>query len=234
MSASDTPQIDDLRFEITDQDGNTATCEALFMFDSPFFSKSYVVYTDGGVSEEGYTNVFASAYDKETLVVPADGGLASIDLSPITDDEEWAIIQQQLENYQRAIAGIGPDGSEGAEDDPIPLITELAAGAELAESFDYHFENGEVVTFGMQRNPSPANELDQVSFTLPASEHERLIRLFFEEQFGGWDPDDPAQVQTRQVLDAMVIGKSEDGNICTLEPQQCHVFYRHRNDALEE
>ncbi len=232
MSEQDTPQIDDLRFEIADENGATATCEALFMFDSPFFNKSYVVYTDGGTSEEGFTNVFASAYNKETLVVPADGGLASIDLSPITDDEEWAIIEQQLEQYQRAVAGIAPGGEEGADEDPIPLITELAAGAELPPSFDYHFENGEVVTFSLERNPDPANELDQVIFTLPATEYDRLIRLFFEEQFGGWDPEDEAQAQTRRVLDAMIAGKSADGATYTLEPQQCHVFYRHRNDAL--
>lgn len=232
MSEQDMPQIDDLRFEMTDQDGSTVTCEALFMFDSPFFNKSYVVYTDGGTSEEGYTNVFASAYDKETLVVPEGGGLASIDLSPIVDDEEWAIIQQQLEQYQRAVAGIAPEG-EDADEDPIPLITELAAGAELPPTFDYHFENGEVVTFSLARNPDPANELDQVTFTLPATEYERLIRLFFEEQFGGWDPEDEMQAQTRRVLDAMVTKKSEDGATYTLEPQQCHVFYRHRNDALE-
>lgn len=30
----------------------------------------------------------------------------------------------------------------------------------------------------------------------------------------------------------MVVSRSEDG-MCVLEPQQCHVFYKHRNDALQ-
>ena len=30
----------------------------------------------------------------------------------------------------------------------------------------------------------------------------------------------------------MVVSRDEDG-MCVLEPQQCHVFYKHRNDALQ-
>ena len=30
----------------------------------------------------------------------------------------------------------------------------------------------------------------------------------------------------------MVISRSKDG-MGVLEPQQCHVFYKHRNDALQ-
>ena len=235
--------IDELKFQVTDEEGNVHDCDALFMFDSPFFKKSYIVYTDGATDEQGYTSLYASSYNKETLVIPADGGFASIDLEPITDDEEWAIINQQVKQYQQismgeaAAAAAGNDGSADAnasdeDDDMYPLLTELAAGAKLADSFDYHFENGQVVTFFMEENASPRNDQEKVTFKLPEAEFERMVDLFFEEQFGGYSEVDDMQVRTRQVLEAMVVSVDGDG-MCTLEPQQSHVFYKHRNDALK-
>ena len=184
------------------------------------------MYTDGGTDEDGFTNVYASSYNKDTLMVPDDSGFASIDLSPIEDDEEWNIIQEQLERYQQAAGGAEPQDGE----DPIPLITKLNSGGELEPSFEYRFEDGSTVTFLMELNE--ANELDLVRFSMPSSEHERLVNAFLQEQFGGYDPADSGQQRTRQVLEAMVVSRGEDG-MCVLEPQQCHVFYKHRNDALQ-
>ena len=138
MSAENASHIDDLRFKAENEDGVVLECEALLMFDSPFFGKSYIVYTDGGTDEDGFTNVYASSYSKDTLMVPEDSGFASIDLSPIEDDEEWNIIQEQLERYQQAAGGAEPQDGE----DPIPLITELNSGGELEPSFEYRFEDG--------------------------------------------------------------------------------------------
>lgn len=228
MGTQNAPQINDLRFKAKNEDGVVLECEALLMFDSPFFGKSYIVYTDGGTDEDGFTNVYASSYNKDTLMVPEDSGFASIDPSPIEDDEEWNIIQEQLERYQQAAGGAEPQDGE----DPIPLITELNSGGELEPSFEYRFEDGSTVTFLMELNEEPENELDLVRFSMPASEHERLVNAFLQEQFGGYDPADSGQQRTRQVLEAMVVSRSEDG-MCMLEPQQCHVFYKHRNDALQ-
>ena len=228
MGTQNASQINDLRFKAENEDGVVLECEALLMFDSPFFGKSYIVYTDGGTDEDGFTNVYASSYNKDTLMVPEDSGFASIDLSPIEDDEEWNIIQEQLERYQQAADGAEPQDGE----DPIPLITELNSGGELEPSFEYRFEDGSTVTFLMELSKEPENELDLVRFSMPASEHERLVNAFLQEQFGGYDPADSGQQRTRQVLEAMVVSRSEDG-MCVLEPQQCHVFYRHRNDALQ-
>ena len=161
-------------------------------------------------------------------MVPEDSGFASIDLSPIEDDEEWNIIQEQLERYQQAAGGAEPQDGE----DPIPLITKLNSEGELEPSFEYRFEDGSTVTFLMELNEAPENELDLVRFSMPSSEHERLVNAFLQEQFGGYDPADSGQQRTRQVLEAMVVSRSEDG-MCVLEPQQCHVFYKHRNDALQ-
>ena len=215
MSAENASQINDLRFKAENEDGVVLECEALLMFDSPFFGKSYIVYTDGGTDEDGFMNVYASSYNKDTLMVPEDSGFASIDLSPIEDDEEWNIIQEQLERYQQAAGGAEPNN-----------------GGELEPSFEYRFEDGSTVTFLMELNEEPENDLDLVRFSMPASEHERLVNAFLQEQFGGYDPADSGQQRTRQVLEAMVVSRSEDG-MCMLEPQQCHVFYKHRNDALQ-
>ena len=208
MGTQNASQLNDLRFKAKNEDGVVLECEALLMFDSPFFGKSYIVYTDGGTDEDGFTNVYASSYNKDTLMVPEDSGFASIDLSPIEDDEEWNIIQEQLERYQQAAGGAEPQDGE----DPIPLITKLNSGGGLEPSFEYRF--------------------DLVRFSMPASEHERLVNAFLQEQFGGYDPADSGQQRTRQVLEAMVVSRGEDG-MCVLEPQQCHVFYKHRNDALQ-
>lgn len=88
------------------------------------------------------------------------------------------------------------------------------------------------MTFLMDLNKEPENKLDLVRFSMPSSEHERLVNAFLQEQFGGYDPADSGQQRTRQVLEAMVVSRGED-RMCVLEPQQCHVFYKHRNDALQ-
>ena len=88
------------------------------------------------------------------------------------------------------------------------------------------------MTCPMELNKEPENNLDLVRFSMPASEHERLVNAFLQEQFGGYNLADSGQQRTRQVLDAMVVSRNEDG-MCVLEPQQCHVFYKHRNDALQ-
>lgn len=138
MGTQNASQINDLRFKAENEDGVVLECEALLMFDSPFFGKNYIVYTDDGTDEDGFMNVYASSYNKDTLMVPEDSGFASIDLSPIEDDEEWNIIQEQLERYQQATGGGEPQDGDG----PIPLITELNSGGELESSFEYRFEDG--------------------------------------------------------------------------------------------
>lgn len=47
MGTQNASHINDLRFKAENEDGVVLECEALLMFDSPFFGKSYIVYTDG-------------------------------------------------------------------------------------------------------------------------------------------------------------------------------------------
>lgn len=101
MSAENASHIDDLRFKAETEDGVVLECEALLMFDSPFFGKSYIVYTDGGTDEDGFTNVYASSYNKDTLTVPEGSEFASIDLSPLKTTRSGTSSRSSLSGISR-------------------------------------------------------------------------------------------------------------------------------------
>ena len=50
-------------FTIVNDEGKEIECEILFTFDSDETKKSYIVYTDNTLDEEGSTKVYASVYD---------------------------------------------------------------------------------------------------------------------------------------------------------------------------
>lgn len=101
MDTQNASQLNDLRFKAKNEDGVVLECEALLMFDSPFFGKSYIVYTDGGTDENGFTNVYASSYNKDTLMVPEDSGFASIDLSPLRTTRSGTSSRSSLSDISR-------------------------------------------------------------------------------------------------------------------------------------
>lgn len=83
-------------FTVLDDNGREVKCEALFTFESEETGKSYIVYTDDSVDEDGNTRVFASIYspdsDEQWLV-------------PIETEKEWKIIEIILEELQAGIKG---------------------------------------------------------------------------------------------------------------------------------
>lgn len=66
----------------------------MFTFDSDETKKSYIVYTDNTLDEEGNTKVYASVYDP-TGQNPA--------LMPIESDKEWLVIENILSSVQQKI-----------------------------------------------------------------------------------------------------------------------------------
>lgn len=92
--------IDDFKFYALDNEGNKVVCEALFMFDSPIYGKSYIVYTDNSLNDDGETEVYASSYDPNSVEVLPGNEFASLDLTPIETEEEWQIIENILEELQ--------------------------------------------------------------------------------------------------------------------------------------
>ena len=86
-----------VKFKVFDDNGKEIECEVLFTFDSDETGKSYMVYTDNSVDEDGNTRVYASIYNPNE---------DEMKLEPIETDKEWKIIETILEEIQ-ASAQVG-------------------------------------------------------------------------------------------------------------------------------
>ena len=76
-----------------DEQGNEVLCEILFTFNSEEFNKNYVLfYPVGSEDEDGNIEVMAASY------VEGEDGTCG-ELSDITSDEEWALIEEMLESF---------------------------------------------------------------------------------------------------------------------------------------
>lgn len=89
-----------MTFKVFDDAGKEVECEVLFTFDSDETKKSYMVYTDNTVDEEGNTKVYASIYN------PDD---ENPKLEPIESDKEWKIIETILEEIQKKVTEEGDE-----------------------------------------------------------------------------------------------------------------------------
>ena len=80
-------------FTVTDKSGTTIEYEILFTFDSEETRKSYIVFTDNSLDEEGNIVTYAATYDKngETL-----------ELQDIETDAEWNVIENLLASIEEA------------------------------------------------------------------------------------------------------------------------------------
>ena len=80
-------------FTVTDKSGKTIEYEILFTFDSDETGKSYIVFTDNSLDEDGNIITYAATYDKngETL-----------ELQDIETDEEWNVIENLLSSIEEA------------------------------------------------------------------------------------------------------------------------------------
>ncbi len=78
-------------FTIMNDEGKEVECEVLFTFDSDETKKSYIVYTDNTLDENGSTKVYASTYDPT-------GKDAT--LGPIESEKEWLVVENILSSIQ--------------------------------------------------------------------------------------------------------------------------------------
>ena len=85
---------EEMSFTVVDENGKKAVCDVLFTFDSEETGKSYIVYTDNSVNEDGNTQVFASIYNPDS---------EEQRLIPIETEKEWKIIEIILEELQASI-----------------------------------------------------------------------------------------------------------------------------------
>lgn len=91
-----------MTFKVVNDEGKEVECEVLFTFDSDETGKSYMVYTDNSIDEDGNTRVYASIYNPNQ---------DEIKLEPIESDKEWKIIETILEEIQAS----APTDTEGNE-----------------------------------------------------------------------------------------------------------------------
>ncbi len=94
---------EELKFKAIDAEGRQLECEALFLFESPETNKSYIVYTDHSLDEEGNTKVYASIYEPEDLKSDDNNEFAALPLKPIETEKEWKIIETILNEMQAQI-----------------------------------------------------------------------------------------------------------------------------------
>ena len=80
-------------FTVTDKSGEAIEYEILFTFDSEETGKSYIVFTDNSLDEDGSIITYAATYDKngETLA-----------LQDIKTDKEWDLIEHLLSSIEEA------------------------------------------------------------------------------------------------------------------------------------
>lgn len=83
-----------MTFKVFDDEGKEVECEVLFTFDSDETKKSYMVYTDNTLDEEGNIKVYASIYNPDE---------EEPKLQPIETDKEWKIIETILEEIQKKV-----------------------------------------------------------------------------------------------------------------------------------
>ncbi len=80
-------------FTVTDKSGKTCEYEILFTFDSEETKKSYIVFTDNSLDEEGNVITYAATYDKKK---------ETLELQDIETDEEWNVIENLLSSIEEA------------------------------------------------------------------------------------------------------------------------------------
>ena len=82
------------QFKLKDEFGKETIYDVLFTFDNEETNKSYIVYTDNSVDENGNVQVYASVYYP---------GTDSTKLDPIETDKEWQVIEKILETIQEEV-----------------------------------------------------------------------------------------------------------------------------------
>lgn len=81
-------------FIITNNKGEELTCNVLFTYDSEETNKSYIVFTDNSLDENGKIKVYANTYDPTG---------EDINLGQIETDKEWEVIEGLLSSLQEKI-----------------------------------------------------------------------------------------------------------------------------------
>ena len=74
-----------LTFNIFDDDGKKIECEELYSFVNEENGKNYIIYTDNTLDDDGNLKVYGAIHDENDKLIP------------ITDDSEWAYLEETLD-----------------------------------------------------------------------------------------------------------------------------------------
>lgn len=85
---------------VVNENNEIVDVDVLFTFKNTATGVCYIVYTENTLDEKGDTEVFASIFD------PDDKTLA---LRPIETEEEWALLESKLREYERKKAEQGKE-----------------------------------------------------------------------------------------------------------------------------
>lgn len=84
----------DSTIEVTKEDGSVVECDILASFDCEDTGKSYIIYTDNELDENGNTHLFASIWD-DSGEIPK--------LLEIENEEEWQMVDELLDQMIDAV-----------------------------------------------------------------------------------------------------------------------------------
>lgn len=94
-------------FTMKNDKGETVECEVLLTIDSEEFGKNYLVYTDHKTDEFGNIQTYASIYDPTGK---------SLNLDPVTTEEEWDMIESVLASAQKQVLKEQMEEQQGGEE----------------------------------------------------------------------------------------------------------------------
>lgn len=88
------PENIDQEIVLSDDQGNQEVYKILFTFDSDDYGKSYVLMYRAAQEDDDEIEIQAFSF-----IPDENGDVTSGDLMPITDDDEWEMVQEVLNTF---------------------------------------------------------------------------------------------------------------------------------------
>lgn len=112
-SITPAPEGEEIQFTILDENGAELECTVLYFMTADFNGKTYMVYTvaEPGEEPEEVSAAICSPEVVKALTEGAEGDL-DLDLQPLTNDVEWALVADTLRR-------VAPDGIDINADEVV-------------------------------------------------------------------------------------------------------------------
>ncbi len=84
-------------FKTFNDNGEEIEFDVIFTFEEEEMKKTFIVYTDNMLDEDGKTKIYAAIYENP------EEDYENIRISPITSEDEWIIIENVLTELQEKV-----------------------------------------------------------------------------------------------------------------------------------